>query len=86
MTRAAALQGLRQFRTGIGPLASSPYGFQSPDGSNCLFLTGRVAGCGAASEGIPGTHWIIAGGWPAIVGNQQIVDVPSVLVGLVSDA
>lgn len=84
MSGAAALRELRALRTGVGPLSVTLYGFAAADGSNCIFLPGWVAGCGAATEGPRGTQFVIGGGWPARVASQT-VDVPSTLAGIVSD-
>lgn len=72
-----ALRAVRRLRSNLGRTSSAVYAFESAHGAPCFVLVGHAGACAkTASDGTPGLQWTIGGGYG---------DVPSNLVGIVSD-
>jgi hypothetical protein len=72
-----AMRSVRKLRSDLGRTRSAVYAFENTHGAPCFILVGHAGTCAkSASDGSPGLHWTIGGGYG---------DVPSNLVGIASD-
>jgi hypothetical protein len=72
-----AMKEVRRLRSNLGRTRATVYAFENAHGAPCFILVGHAGACAKnASDGTPGLHWTIGGGYG---------DVPSNLVGIASD-